>query len=383
MSVSRAFSAGLSRVLSANVRGPGASPARETLTASQLAPVVPELELASPWVDSAALSPVTVLSELYGNSTLIPPTRSEAMSVPAIARARNVVCSTLARLELVGAPRAGSQLDDDTRRFLENPAAAGSAFILKLWTVDDFIFEGVSWWRVRSRYASKKPRGVERIRPGGVELDRYSGRTIVKVYGEVVDPADVLRLDGPHEGILNYAGSSIRQARNLERNAARMARNPIPAIDLHQTSGTPITKEERTALITAWRDARDNDESGGVGYTSPNIEAKVLGTPAENFLSRARNTAAIDGARIVSVPADAVDASVEHASMTYANVETRLRVLVDFGLAAYGDALAARLELDDITPRGTRVRVDYSGITAASDADPGTSAPETTEGEQA
>lgn len=336
---------------------------------------IPTPELGSPWADSSNLEPM-VWMDLVGNLESIPVSRAAAMAVPAIARARGMVANTLGRLDLFPEDtRSGLELgaDSDSARFLECPDPEQPRFITITWTVDDLVFSGVSWWLVLARYATGKPRAARRILPGFVELPKRVGDR-PKVYGKPVDAADLIRIDGPHEGILNFASGTVRAASALESSAARFAKNPVPAVELHQTDDFPMTPTDKTELVTAWAAARAG-ANGGVAYTSHNIEAKIHGAPAENLLTHGRNAAAIDAARVVGTPADSVDASVEHASMTYQTSEGRNRVLIDYGLAAYAEAIVARLGMDDVTPRGTRPRFRFDQITAATDAAEGTPPP--------
>lgn len=325
--------------------------------------LIPTPELGSPWVTSDLTN---VLVDILGAENM-PLTRDAAMRVPAVSRSRNVICPTLGRIEFL---LTGTE-NPETAAFLAQPDPSTSRFQTMTWTYDDCLFHGVSWWQVMARYSSKRPRAARRVLPGGVTRQDGGGWF---VYGEPVSPADLIRIDGPHEGILNYASTTLRQASDLEAAALKNAKNPIPAIDLHQTSGITLDKTERTQLVTDWSKARQG-ENGGVAYTSPQIEARVLGSPAELLLTKGRNAAAVDVARHVSIPADSIDASVEHASMTYSTSESKMRALIDFGLAAYGSAVTARLSLPDVTPRGSVVELDYDAVTAVADTDPGTPAP--------
>lgn len=329
--------------------------------------IVPAPTLASPWYASNHLGNV-VWSDLFGTEDL-PITRAEAMAIPAVARARNVVATTLGRLPI----RAGRLMvdADGAETFtphalqptvLVQPDTAQARYVTLTWLVDDLIFEGLSWLLTTEWLTSGHPNHVRRIHPGGVQVD---GRGTVRVYGEVVDPARVIRVDGPHEGVLNFGGRTLRMARALERSAARFARNPVPAIELHQTDDRKMSPGEISELISAWARAREG-ENGGVAYTSRNIEAKPHGLPAEHLLTSGRNAQAIDAARVIGVPADVVDATPEEASLRYTNVEMRGRNLIDYGLAAYAAAVEGRLSMDDVLPHGTTVRWDLSSITAPS-----------------
>ncbi len=342
-----------------------------------LGPTDPAPELGSPWADSSHLQNI-VFQELVGDLSTVPITRATAMAVPAIARARGVVCTTLGRLDLFAEDLSGTELaGSETARFLDCPDPEQNRFVMITWTVDDLVFHGVSWWLILARYAAEnaftkgRPRAARRILPGGVTVDKL-GR--VEVYGKPASRSDLIRIDGPHEGILSHGAPSVRASAGLEASAARFAKNPVPAIELHQTDDYPFGPEEQDALVAKWAAARAG-ANGGVAYTNRSIETKVHGLPAEHLLTKGRNTAAIDSARLVGTPADSIDASVEHASMTYQTSEGRNRVLIDYGLAAYGAAITFRLSMPDVSPRGVRVAFRYDQITAATDAAEGTPPP--------
>lgn len=341
-----------------------AAPGPELTSSSAMLapPTEPPLQLGSPWVTSELH---TVFADIVGADKL-PLTREKAMQVPAVAKARHTICPTLARIPLV----VEGSADTEVSAFIEQPDPTMSRFLLLTWTFDDQLFHGVSWWHVTARYASNRIKTVRRVLPGGVTHEQ--GKWFV--YGDQTPPADILRLDGPHEGLLNFASTTLRQASDIEAATAKAARNPVPDIDLHQTQGTTLPKAERTELVQAWVDARRGD-SGSVAYTSPNIEARALGQHPERLLISARNAAAVDVARHAGIPADSIDASPEQQTLTYNTAETKMRALIDFGLAAYSMALTSRLSLSDVTPRGTRIVHDFDAVTVTTDSDPSTPAP--------
>jgi hypothetical protein len=349
-------------------------PTRTVEASALLGPTVPKPELASPWTDRSVLETIT-LANILGDvdPSTFPLERPEAMAIPAVSRARGIVCSALGRLDL-NVYTSGNVVDVDSpaAKFISQPDPNQSRYIQLLWSVDDMIFHGVSWWLTTARYAEdNRPRAATRILPGGVQLQDGGKAT---VYGKPVDPADLIRIDGPHEGILYFASRSLRIAASLEASAARFAANPTAHTELHQTDDVVVPRPERDALIAGYVAARQG-KNGGVSWTTRNLEVKDHGAAPEHLLTNGRNAQAIDSARHIGVPADAIDASPEKASQTYANRTDRLGILVDFGLAAYGTALTARLSMADITPAGRTVAFDYDGITAVSDSDPDTAAP--------
>ena len=149
--------------------------------------------------------------------------------------------------------------------------------------------------------------------------------------------------------------------REPEVTAARYARNPVPTIELHETSEYELSDDERAALKADWIRAR-RDPDGGVAFSNSAIEVKTHGAVPENLLLEGRNGSAVDCARIVGVPAAMVDATVAQASLTYETVSGRQGQFLDYGVEAYAAAIASWLSMDDVVPRGQRVAFDLSEL---------------------
>lgn len=320
----------------------------------------------SPWQADPNYLGQVLVSELFPTAPAGPPTRGDAMGVPALARARNVVCQTVGRMPLVHM-RGADVLPADQPSPVRQPEEGRPRFITLLWTADQMMFYGRSWWHVTGRYAAEGGSTVGRPRTFRLVLERDA---VVDDAGQLVGirtgrdtpntpvkPGDGIRFDGPHEGILNYDRGTIRAAAALERTAGRTAANPVPTIELHQTTPDRLDKTEVDELIRQWMAAR-NSENGAVGYTPASLEAKVHGAPVEQLLIEGRKAAALDIARLVGVPAWAVDAPVDGSSLTYSNTPSRTRELLDYGVSAYVEAIAGRLSLDDVLPRGHWCRFD-------------------------
>lgn len=77
------------------------------------------------------------------------------------------------------------------------------------------------------------------------------------------------------------------------------------------------------------------------------------GQQPEQLLIAARNAANLDIARCLNLPAWAVDGEVGGSSLTYQNVPSRSRELIDYTLAGYMEAITSRLSLDDVLAQGT------------------------------
>lgn len=311
--------------------------------------------VSSPWSDSSALETAT-LAALYDiDAEAFAPTRSHAMAVPALAKGRNLITSAIAKCPLIAL--RGNEVMADAPSILTQPEAGRSLYHTLVWTVDAMLFYGRAWWRVTD-WSQGRPARVQWV-PEWEATPTRDGASICRAFGEAVDPARVIRIDAHHEGVLNYSGLTIPSATRLARATLTASTNPVPSVELHQTSGTPLTPDEATALTEAYATSR---RKSGVSYTNQSIETRTHGAQPENLLVDGRKASALDIARVLGLPAWTVDASVEGTSLTYSNVPSRNRELIDYGLSPYMDAITARLSLDDILPRGQWTRFNTDAL---------------------
>lgn len=315
-------------------------------------------EISSPWTDRSSLETATWAHLLDLDADALPVTRAQAMSVAALAKGRNLIAGSIGRLPLVAmtgdAPTPGSTI-------LDQPEQGRPRVITMTWMVDALMWYGVAHYLIVDRYAEDgRPRRIQWVPQWNATTDETG--TLIAAWGLPVNPADVIRVDGPHEGILTYASERIRAALRLDRAALIASTNPVPAVELHQTGGTPLTPEQARALVAEYVNQRAKTN---VSYSSASIETKTLAASPENLLIDGRKAAALDLARVLGLPAWAVDAPAEGSSMTYTNVPARARELIDYTLAPYMAAICERLSLDDILPRGQWCRFDTDPLLAA------------------
>jgi hypothetical protein len=313
-------------------------------------PGAPRPQIASPFTDRSALETI-VWADLFGVDT-IPPTRAEALSVPAVWRGRNIVATTVARSPLV-VYRADVEVVPQPT-WTQRTDGLSSPFSRMLWTVDDLVFYGESLWLV-TRGAEDAVLTAERVPYGDWELDEH--RRIL-VNGAPVPAGRAVYIPGPHEGILAYNGRAIRSAALLERSALDTAMTPFK-LELHQTNDATMTDAEIDALVSRARTALASH--GGILWTNQALEAKVHPVDSSQLLIEGRN-AAVDAARLVGVPAATVDANTAGASLTYETSQGRNAEAYDYGFAAYMAAIAARLGMDDVVPRGCRTAFDLQEL---------------------
>jgi hypothetical protein len=313
----------------------------------------------SPWSNQDNLARV-VLADLFPDlAQLSPLDRAQAMAVPAMARARHIICGTIARIPLRGY-RGDTVLDGPAEpSWIESTSGQASPFHRMLWTTDDLVFYGWSAWS-RQNGADGFPLQADRIPMGQWAFDD-AGRVLVDQLDgagfRYAAPNSVVLIPGPHEGLLTFGQHALRHARDLQRAAGTAARHPAAMLVLKQTGGEALSKDKRRELIAEWAAARDG-ENGGVAYLNQAMEAQELGTFSEHLVVEGRNAAAVDIARDASIPADLIDASPAHADLTYQNSRDNDRRFIDYGVGLYMSAISGALSQDGVTPRGQRVAFD-------------------------
>jgi hypothetical protein len=319
----------------------------------------------SPWV-TGSLSKI-VWADILGTESL-PVSRAEAMGVPAIARSRHLLTSDAARCPFSVYDEAGRVAG--AGGWLQSTSLAVSPQHRAVWTVDDLIFGGWSLW-VAQREDNDPEGEITDAARVPVEWWQFGDGGRIEIGGDPVPAHQAILIPGYHEGILNSSPRTIRGSRELETQWANRASNPIPAMELHQTTPDQMTGTEIADLVSDWQTAM-RENGGAVAYTPSSIEARPHGTAESDLLVQGRNAAAVDGARIVGVPAAMIDASNVNSSLTYETLSGRNLEYVDRSLALYLGPIEARLSLDDVCAPGQRVRADTSAVTSSTPNPTGT-----------
>lgn len=315
------------------------------------------VSIRTPWADPHAGNlPQVAAAEILGviaQGTSL--TRDAAMRVPAVARARHLLVSTIAGMPLVALDRTGPLADQPL--WLQRTSGQLSPQLRLAWTVDDLIFHGVSLWAVQRGSDSDGARILDAWRVP-IEDWRLDDDLRILVLEQEVDPATVVLITGLHEGVLSFGRDTIGTASELERTVAQRVSVPLPLVELHQITDDELDDEEIDELTDTYIAAR-KDPQGAVMYTPSSIQTIVhAGTTDGTAAIQARNASAIDVARLMGVPGSMIDASNVNSSLTYETTTGRGAEFRAYALATYTLAIEARLSLDDCVPRGTRVRLD-------------------------
>jgi HK97 family phage portal protein len=323
----------------------------------------PQVQTAKPTKVSdvaAALTPVQISDSVYnilGGATNT--TRQLAMSVPSVARARNIICGTIGSLPLTTFNRITGQYVDP-HRVINQPDPRVAGFVIYNWLAEDIWLYGAGYGQVLEMYSSTdggRVRAWTRVSPDRVTVDTDFLNTEItgyKVDGKSVPiqgVGSIIRFDGPDEGLLHRAGKTIAAAVYLENAAVNYAKEPAPTMVL-KSNGTNLTAERISALLSAWKTAR---QSRSTAFLNADVNLEQFGfDPKSLQLAEGRQYVALELARACGIPAYFL--SAEATSMTYSNAVSERRSLVDFSLRPILKAIEERLSLPDFVPNPVMVR---------------------------
>lgn len=282
--------------------------------------------------------------------------REAAMGVPSLARARNLICNTIASLPMERWNSAGQMISKPA--WMEQPDYNMPKATTIAWLVDSVLFYGVGYLQVTSVYQEDgRPKSFTWIDPRRITFDTTTFGNMVTRYqldGATLPDSGVSSLvtfTGTDEGVLARASRTISAAIALEEAAYNMAKDPAPAVILKNT-GADLTSEQIDLMLSKWKTARQNKSTA---YLNNNIDATAFGFDPKNLqLTEARQYIAAEIARLMNVPSWVVSAD-SGDSMTYANVVENRKDFVN-SLRGLISVIEDRLSMIDITPSGTYVR---------------------------
>ena len=307
--------------------------------------------IVSPWAGGQLHQ--IVWSDLFGTETQFI-SRVEAMTIPAVAKARQILVSTIARFPLITLDADNNPVDHP---WLQATDGEVSPWHRLAYTIDDLIFFGWSLWGVE-RDANGTITKADRCPIERWEID---AENVVRIDGEIAEADSVILIPGPFEGLLRVGSRTLRGGVKLEASWVGKATNPIPAIELHATTDDPLEIDEVQALVQAWADAR-SDVNGAIAFTPHNIEARPHGNAEPSLLIEGRNFLRIDVGAFLGIPAALMDASLSTASLTYSTQEGQRNEFADFTLPYWMEPIQQRLSMDDVVPAGERVRFDLTEL---------------------
>jgi HK97 family phage portal protein len=294
------------------------------------------------------------LPSIYNQLTLRV-SRKDAMSVPSVARARNLICGTVASIpleyynkrtgEVIAAPRWISQL-----------AKNQPSFVTINWIVDSLLFYGVSYLRVVERYQEdQRPSAFEWIANSRVTYTTdLEGIMITQYYVDAypIDMNDIVTIQGIDEGVLERAGKTIQSAIDINKAASISAATPMSSGILRNT-GADLPPAEVSGLLAAWKRSRQNNSTA---YLTSTLEFQSTQfSPKDMMYNEAIQNLSTEIARAMNVPAYYLSAD-QNTTMTYANVTEERKQFYALSIEPFIQAIQTRLSMSDISTAGHEVR---------------------------
>ncbi|MDG4790378.1 phage portal protein [Micromonospora sp. WMMD1102] len=308
-----------------------------------------------------------LIMEMAGMGAIPAVSRSEALSVPAVQKGRNLVCA-VATLPLqqyapdrrvVRSPLL-DQLDPDVPNV-----------VTLTQTIEDLLFDSISWWLVLETGWNDYPTKVRHLDVGTVSVDPPKGRSPaplpsgydprtpgVWVDGTWTPASKIIRFDSPNPPVRKAGGRAIRKAILLDQAAAMYADDPRPLDYFTPAEGAdPADDTKVEKFLTKWRAARKKRSTAYIPWALK-YHSVDTPSPAELQLVELQKQAALEIANALGV--DPEELGISTTSRTYANDVDRRRNKINDVLGPFMRAITDRLSMDDVTRPGYTVRFDLT-----------------------
>ena len=285
--------------------------------------------------------------------------RQNAISIPAVAQCRNLICGTIAGIPLeMYSLKTGEELET-TPVWLRQPDPRAPRAVTISWTVDSLIMYGVSYWKVVEIYADTgRPARFEWVQNDRVtvKLNKYSSEVeYYMIQGERVPDSglgSLITFQALDQGILLRGARTLRAAADLEIAAAIAAQTPQPSGYL-KNEGADLPDDVVQGLLATWKSAR---LAKATAYLTNQLTyTPTQFSPAEMMYNDAIQNMAAQISRLMNVPAHMLNAEMMRSN-TYQNILDARKEFMAYTLQPYITAIEDRLSLDDICSRDTVVR---------------------------
>lgn len=294
------------------------------------------------------------------NAILPRVSRNAAMSVPSVARCRNLLSGVIGGLPLnLYRVSTGEELDNPI--WCNQPALNQPRSITMAWTVDSLLMYGVAYWQVTEVYQEDgRPARFQWVPNVKVTFNTDLNNTTVSQYFldakalPMSGLGSLITFQAFDEGILERGSETIQAAIDLRKAAVIAAATPMPTGYI-SNSGADLDPKEVQGLLASWRQSRLNRSTA---YLTSTLSYNVASfSPKDMMYDEAQQFLATEISRLCSIPAYMLSAEA-NSSMTYANVLDERKQFYSLSLAPYVCAIEDRLSMNDITAAGHAVRFD-------------------------
>ena len=293
--------------------------------------------------------------------------RNNAMSVPTIARARDLIASVVGATNLEMYKEKWDEVEKDLlteeiapRAWLRQPDPTLPYSTFMSWLFDDLFFFGRAFLFVNSRTADGFPNSFQRLPAAMVNTRDQAGPVFFapsdQVYfqGGQIDSSNLVQFISPIQGIVYQSEKMVQTALRLEAARFRNASSTIPAGTLKITGGEPLTQQEMADLAATFNAARENNQTAALSQDVDYIETKA--NPANMMLMEAANYQALEACRVTNIPPYL--AGIDIGSYQYSSGKDSREQLYLFAARLYMDCIAQTLSMNNVLPVGTYCRFD-------------------------
>lgn len=319
--------------------------------------------------------PVDMLLAAMRNDQGYAVNREQALSVAAVLRARNEICSigTLPLRLYRGLSVQNSAL---FRQF--DPDVPNVVHMSK--TIEDLLFDAIAWWQITGQDFDGYPASVRRICPDWVSLDppgKGSGQQpivgVPPLTTEVppgppgrwvwIDRQDgrgpqpfpsalMIRFDSPNPGLQKTLARMVRIAIMLDRLIELYADNPTIKelfTDNPDSDDTPYSDDESAAFVAEWAALR---KVMPVGWLPNQVKRVDFGAPSPKDLTLVELRQEVNLAIANGAGVDPEDLGVSTTSRTYFNSVDKKQDKINRTYAPFMTGITDRLKMGDVTKIG-------------------------------
>ena len=286
-------------------------------------------------------------------------TRHAAMSVPAVKRCRDLLC-TIGSIPLEY-KKASTGEEIASPRWVKQLSKHQPQFVTISYLVDSLLFFGEAFLEITETYQEDgrgavfewvaNTRVTTEVDPYGQFVTQYlvDGRP-----RPMSGLGSLVTFQSFNEGVLTTGARTIQAAIDVQKAAAVAAATPM-ATTVLKNSGADLPPQEVQGLLAAWKAAR---QSRSTAYLTSTLEAQNIGfSPKDMLYNEGIQNLATEISRLCGVPAYYVSAD-QNTTMTYANVQDERKQLVALAFQPYISAIEQRLSMDDISTAGHYVKFD-------------------------
>jgi HK97 family phage portal protein len=286
-------------------------------------------------------------------------TRQAAMSVPAVKRCRDLLC-TIGSIPLHYKKKSTGE-EIAAPRWVHQLSKHQPQFVTISYLVDSLLFFGQAFLEITETYVEDgrgavfewvaNTRVTTEVDPYGQFVTQYSVDGIPRPMSGL---GSLVTIQSFNEGILTTGARTIQAAIDVQKAAAVAAGTPM-ATGYIRNSGADLPPAEVQGLLSAWSSARKNRSTA---YLTSTLQYESVGfSPKDMLYNEAIQNLATEISRLCGIPSYYLSAD-QNTSMTYSNILDERKNLVLFAFQPYLSAIEQRMSMDDVSTAGHYCKFD-------------------------